>query len=304
MIKQNQGLCGLDLDVLLFPESIGFNPRTGECDQVAYNRIKEIDPKWHEAFPTLKHEKVKRDSIQTTLPQMVQFHNRCCEIVANNTRETGSTRDTITGIETYLAENVTYDHSAKNSSLRMASSNGIAVGPIGGTNGSYNAIMHNRCVCEGYTRAMLYLLKLKGINSRQVRCIEGEDTLHMADGKHETKHTRYNLPDDGYHSIVCVEDEMGLYCDPCWDASHYQEGDKSLPYCLLNKAEISRTHTLSFAERRIANEHISVPRNAITASIAGNNLFRQTRLPNVRQVGRTMQTKVYKGQIIEGKDDI
>lgn len=40
----------------------------------------------------------------------------------------------------------------------------MRVGPAGGTNGAYNAIMENTCVCEGYTRAMQYLLKLKGIN--------------------------------------------------------------------------------------------------------------------------------------------
>jgi len=146
------------------------------------------------------------------------------------------------------------------------------------------------------------LLKLKGIKSRNVRCIAGEDTIGMADGGEETKYTTYNLPSDGYHSIICIEDEMGLYCDPCWDASAYQRGNKSLPYCLLNKKEISKTHTLSFSERRIANEHITVSRNAITDSIANNGLFRQTRLPNVNQAGRTMRDEIYKGQIIEGKD--
>lgn len=309
MIKENKELCGLDLDVLLFPESIGFNNRTGEYNQEAYNKIKDIDPKWHEALQGLKDTSVKRDSIQISTRQMVLMHNKSCEILADNVRKFASNRDAVVGIETYLAQNVTYDYDSlkaeegtKRNGLRMASKNGLALGTFGGANGAYNAIMFNMCVCEGYTRAMQYLLKLKGINSRNVSCISGKDTIGMADGKNETEHTHYKLPDDGYHSIICVEDEMCLYCDPCWDAARYQRGDKSLPYCLLNKEEISRTHTLSFAERRIANEHISVPRNVVTDSIASNSLFKQTRLQNVKQAGETIKSEGYKGQITSEKD--
>ena len=103
----------------------------------------------------------------------------------------------------------------------------MRVGPAGGTNGAYNAIMENTCVCEGYTRAMQYLLKLKGINSHNVDCYAGKDTTHMADSKGENKYTTYKLPTDGYHSIICIDDYYSLYDDPCWNACRYQKGDKA-----------------------------------------------------------------------------
>lgn len=303
-IKQNPELCGLDLDVLLFPESIDFNTKDGKYDEEVYKKIKEIDPKWHESMPYLQRTSAKRDSIQITTVQMESMHNKACKILYENVQEHGEIRDTVIGVERYLAQNVEYDYdSIKNKNgLRMSTdNNGIAYGPIGGTNGAYNAIMHNKCVCEGYTRAMQYLLKLKGINSRNVRCIGKPDELNMANSKTETKYTSYKLPDDGYHSIICVEDYNLLYCDPCWDAGRYQHGDKSMPYTLLNKEEISKTHTLSFQERRAANEHINVPRNMITTSIERNDIFKNTRLSNVRQASKTIENEIYKGQI--RKDD-
>lgn len=175
----------------------------------------------------------------------------------------------------------------------------------GGANGAYNALMINRCVCEGYTRAMQYLLKLKGINSRNVRCIGIKDTLNLANEKNETIYTTYELPDEGYHSIICIEDEYSLYCDPCWNAGLYQHqhGDKSLPYTLLNKQEIAKTHTLSFQERKVANEHLSVPRNAITESIARNELFRRTRLGEIQKARQTIKDSIYKGQVFDKRGD-
>lgn len=49
-----------------------------------------------------------------------------------------------------------------------------------GTNGAYNALVKNICVCEGYTRGMQYLLKLRGINSHNVDCYAGKDKTGMA----------------------------------------------------------------------------------------------------------------------------
>jgi len=161
--------------------------------------------------------------------------------------------------------------------------------------------MFNKCVCEGYTRAEQYLLKLKGIKSRDVMCIGKKDTINMAEAKNESKYTTYNLPDDGYHSIICIEDENCLYNDPCWNAGLYQKGNKSMPWLLRTKEEISQDHTLSFAERRVSNNHLNVSRNAITESIARNDLFRQSRLSSIQQARSKIERDHYKGQIIEGQ---
>ena len=197
-INQCEELMELNLDVLLFPDSIDYNPITGKYNQETANRIAEIanSVKWHEALPALKYTAYKRDSIQINHYQMLQMHNKCCKILAENVPEHARNRDTILGIETYLAQNVTYDRESLKGKSRMASKDGISIGPVGGANGAYNAIMLDQCVCEGYTRAMQYLLKLKGINSRNVRCIGTKDTLHLADKTKETIYTRYELPDE------------------------------------------------------------------------------------------------------------
>ena len=304
-INQCKDLIELNLDVLLFPESINFNPKTGEYSKETEEKIVNLannygNVTWHEALPGIKST-YKRDSIQINNYQMLKLHNKCCEVLAENVPDRASNKDIIIGIEKYLAQNVTYDHNSLKGKNRMASKDGVAMGPIGGANGAYNAIMLNQCVCEGYTRAMQYLLKLKGINSRNVMCIGEKDTLNMADGKNETMYTRYNLPDDGYHSIICIEDEFALYCDPCWNAGLYQakNGNKSLPFTLLNKKEIAKTHTLSFKERNVANEGITVPRETIFQSIKSNELFKTTRMGNVKQQMQEIRNEKYKGQVIE-----
>lgn len=141
----------------------------------------------------------------------------------------------------------------------------MRVGPAGGTNGAYNAIMENTCVCEGYTRAMQYLLKLKGINSHN----------------------------DDYYS---------LYDDPCWNACRYQKGDKSMPWLLKTKQEISEDHTLSFDERTIDNNHLAQSRTGIMASIQRNNLFRNTRISSINNTRARIEDHI-KGQIKEGEQE-
>ena len=132
-----------------------------------------------------------------------------------------------------------------------------------GANGAYNAFIYGTCVCEGYTRAMQYLLTLKGIKSHNVHCISGEDKLHMSTDKQDNIYKRYDLPDDGYHSIISIDDIDYLYDDPCWNAGRYQRGDKTMLWTLLTKEEISKDHTLSFGEKNINNNTLKVPRSAI-----------------------------------------
>ncbi len=146
-----------------------------------------------------------------------------------------------------------------------------------GANGAYNAFTYGTCVCEGYTRAMQYLLRLKGIKSHNVHCISGEDKLHMSTDKQENMYKIYDLPDDGYHSIISIDDVDYLYDDPCWNAGRYQKGDKSMPWTLLTKEEISRDHTLSFNERNIDNNTLKVSRNDIQIAMQRIAIYREDR---------------------------
>lgn len=92
-----------------------------------------------------------------------------------------------------------------------------------------------------------------------------------------------------------------MYCDPCWDACQYQAkyGDKGLPFCLKTKAEISETHTLSFDERVISNNHLSKSRNLIVDSIKRNDLFVKTRMDRIKNMQQSL--KRYRGQILDKK---
>ena len=97
----------------------------------------------------------------------------------------------------------------------------------------------------------------------------------MSTDKQDDMYKTYDLPDDGYHSIISIDDVDRLYDDPCWNAGRYQRGDKSMPWTLLTKEEISRDHTLSFNERNIDNNILNVPRSTIQIAMQRIANYRQ-----------------------------
>ena len=259
---KNQYLTDISLDVLLFPDAVGYKENTDIRDDIV-QRFNEMNFTWREILSSGK-------SIKINNYQMLQMHKKACEALREYVPQNCESKTIVLGIEQYLSENIRYDyqaiknkshtHSTKNSNDQLPS---IVSGPIGGANGAYNAFIYNTCVCEGYTRAMQYLLKLKGIKSHNVHCISGEDKLHMSTDKGDDMYKRYDLPDDGYHSIISIDDMNYLYDDPCWNAGRYQIGDKSMPWVLLTKKEISKDHTLSFGEKNIDNESFKTSRDAV-----------------------------------------
>ncbi len=301
-IQNNKNLSELNLDVLLFPNAIDFNTSTGSYNQSVVSQIKEISEvgkvSWKESLNGNR-------AISINNYQMLQLHNKACEILANNVTQALGKRDVIIGIENYMAQNIKYDHEGiKTGHTRTVETfqggPKMIIGPKNGTNSAYNALVKNTSVCEGYTRGMQYLLKLKGINSHNVDCFAGKDTTHMADGKQD-RYTIYELPTSGYHSIICIDDYNSLYDDPCWNASRYQKGDKSMPWVLKTKKEISEDHTLSFDERNVDNNNLVEPRNIIQASIQRNELFRQTRLSSINSTRGSIKEKI-KGQVFQKGD--
>jgi hypothetical protein len=302
-LLNNKNLGELNLDVLLFPNAINYNTNTGMYSQEALNFMKKISNegtvKWCESLNGNR-------SIQIYHNQMIELHNKACEILSNNIPENASDKDTIVGIENYLSQNVKYDYDGlKNGSTNASSMeiNGSTVrvqnGPMNGIYGSYNALMLNTCVCEGYTRGMQYLLKLRNINSHNVDCYGEKDVTGMADGKKETIYTQYKMPDASeYHSIICIDDYYGLYDDPCWNAYSYQNGDKSMPWVLRTKKEISEDHTLSFDERDVSNNHLLQSKQSIEDSIKSMELFKKARIPSINATKNKIAENV-KGQIRE-----
>ena len=274
IIMQNEELTDLNLDVLLFPDAIEFDIRSGEINGNTLKKFEDMNVSWQEIFSSGK-------SIKINNYQMMQMHQKACKALEDYVPKHCENRTAVIGIEQYLAENVKYDYE----SLTHGHSHtydskaddlpAIVSGPIVGANGAYNAFIYGTCVCEGYTRAMQYLLRLKGIKSHNVHCISGEDKLHMSTDKQDDKYKIYDLPEDGYHSIISIDDVDCLYDDPCWNAGRYQRGDKSMPWTLLTKEEISRDHTLSFNERNIDNNTFNVPRSAIQIAMQRIATYRE-----------------------------
>ena len=207
--------------------------------------------------------RTKNTTIDYTPLQMLYFHKKCLEIAKNAQRFSLDKRLQIIYVEKYLAENIVYDYDALNNKKRAHYENGKQRGKVFGTNSAYNGIMFGSAVCEGYTRSMQYILKLMGINSKNVHCIGGANKISI----NETYHNKIELPNDGYHSIIRIDDNNSIYyCDPCWDSCRFHRGDTTLPYCLLTKKEILKSHTLSFEEDNVIYD-IPYPRDFVSDTI-------------------------------------
>ena len=294
-IAQGEELDKLNLDILLFPKAIDYRPN-GSYNQNIINKMDEsgVDIHWLEALGS-------NDNIKINHYQMLKMHNKACKILKENVPAVGGVVDTVVAVELYLAKNVTYDSESldhgRTKTIEAGNNQRLITGIKNGTNGAFNCIMENSCVCEGYTRGEQYLLALRGIKTSNVGCIGEADTMGMSNNeKTDNMYSIYNLPDGGYHSIVRIDDCYNLYSDPCWNAGCYQEGDKSMPYSLLTKAEISKTHTLSFDEKNVNNEHFNVDRTNISESIKNNTLFKNKKASEISQQRNDTKPQI-RGQI-------
>lgn len=278
IILNNTEMDTLNLDLLLFPDAVGYNIQNMDMNQDVLQKFSSMTITWEEILSSGKNIKINNS-------QMMMMHKKACEALLEYVPQYCGKETAVLGIEQYLSENVKYDYKAVDSESHSHFSTfsfgdkevNMLSGPLGGANGAFNAFIYNTCVCEGYTRAMQYLLRLEGIKSHNVHCISGEDTLHMSSDKGDNQYKIYNLPDDGYHSIISVDDIYCLYDDPCWNAGRYQRGDKSMPWVLRTKNEISKDHTLSFGERNIDNNTFIIPREKIDIELQRIDLHRKKR---------------------------
>ena len=181
------------------------------------------------------------------------FHKKCLQIAKEIASKGRTKKELIILTEKYIAENIFYDNDALKLEDRIHIEGGNKRGLKNGTQSAYNGIMYGSCVCEGYTRSMQYILKLLGIKTKNVYCIGGKDKIKVRTNYHNI----VELPDDGYHSIIRLDLDDGIYyCDPCWDSTHWHNGDNSLPYCLKTRKDISKNHTLSFEEDNISKDSV------------------------------------------------
>ena len=297
IIQNQKTLNELNLDVLLFPKAIGFNHGNGRYNQNAVDALECINMTncglnqvmWCENISNFTATKIYHG-------QMLDMHNKACQILSDICHSTNKD-DTILAVERYLAENVKYDWDSLEHGFQkgIELENGLRLNREAkyGTNGAYNCIMENSCICEGYTRGEQYLLGLKGIKTRNVACIAQKDTLGLSDHtKKDGFSTEFTLPKDGYHSIICIVDYYNLYSDPCWNATSSKKEKETLPYSLLTKEKISQDHTLSFEERQVSSNLYAPSRNHVAQSIENNKLFRNSRASKVKDHKGKIQQSV------------
>ncbi|MBO5345007.1 MAG: leucine-rich repeat domain-containing protein, partial [Clostridia bacterium] len=191
-VEQNQNLEDLNLDVLMYPWAIGYNPRNGSINQNALDKITKDIP-----YATWTETITRRD-IKINNHQMAEMHKIALDAVTKYCPRNVSDIETIAGVDRWLSRNVKYNYDALGTKLRAQSKDGIVYGPIGGVNGAYNAFKYNSCVCEGYTRAMQYMLGLRGIRTSNTHCIAEKDTLHLSEKENDTPYRFVQLPKDGY----------------------------------------------------------------------------------------------------------
>ena len=231
-----------------------------ELDFLHFDEVCDFLDKLNFSCHFIETIRSKNITIDYTQLQMLYFHKKCLEIAEEAKKNSQDERTQIIYVENYLAKNIVYDYDALKTKKRAHYENGAQRGKSYGTNSAYNGIMFGTAVCEGYTRTMQYILKLMGIKSKNVHCIGGANKISI----NESYHNQVSLPDDGYHSIIRIDSQNSIYyCDPCWDSCRLHRGDNTLPYCLLTKKEILKTHTLSFEEDDVIYD-ISYPRDYVS----------------------------------------
>ena len=245
-IVENENLSDIELDVLFYPSAIKYN-KDGSYNQDASKKLDLIDNvKWSES--------VADKTTSINLFQIRKMHKKACEIIQQYCNFSLDA-EKVVAVNEYIARNITYNDDSLKSELRGVSKDGLLIGSPRGANGAYDGFMFNTCVCEGYTRVMQYLLTLLGVKTANTHCVAGKDVYGFADKKNDNRSIFIELPKDGFHSICRIDREHGVfYCDPCWNASRYQSGDKSMPWLLLTKEQIAETHTLSYNEQNFNNQ--------------------------------------------------
>lgn len=179
---------------------------------------------------------------QISTMRMEKMNKRATEIINSIIGPDYSDIEKVSAIYAYIIKTVKYDEEAlraskgeENETLKKAREN---LGELTSTildrkQSSFNAILEQKAVCEGYTNMMHYLLKMVGINSVTVHCSSNQN--------------RKVVGQDSNHSVIRVEiNGEWYYFDPTWDAEQ-----SNLKNFFKTKEEINTNHTLSMSEVEI-----------------------------------------------------
>ena len=130
VIMQNEELTDLNLDVLLFPDAMGYDIKNEEIKEETLRKFSDMNISWQEILSSGK-------SIKINNYQMMSMHKKACQALEEYVPKYCGSRTIVIGIEQYLAENVKYDYDAlkkgHSHSYTSKSDNlpSITSGPIG-----------------------------------------------------------------------------------------------------------------------------------------------------------------------------
>lgn len=303
----------LNLDALYYMDAIRYNMETGKADGKAYRKIQMLGSKagWKENVGSgMTHT--------MTSANMHKVHMKAVQILRDyvSSKQTGDELQdmlrSIIGVESYLATNVRTDPKGDETKFHY-DENGNKMGQMYGPNSMFNTLMYNSAICGGYTHAMQYLLKLKGIKSRNVYCLidnkfKTSDTLHMADPSVEgTSRDLIRLCRDkkkegisiGGHSIICIEEKW--YSDVLADAVAYKSKREDMPFlplALKTKSQIEKNHVLTFTEREVEYLQDTISRDYINSLVDQNDYYLKSDTKDLDDEKRELITKEKNNNII------
>ena len=175
--------------------------------------------------------------------EMLKVYKKALSII-NKYLESGDTdEEKFAILYEWLTKNVTYDFA----SLKNTNNKKLA------SNGTVGAFLDNKAVCQGYTKAMQFFLKILNIPSLDISCVMDDDARkrksYSLDGR--------MMPSYADHSIIKVRlSNNTFYNDISSDSIRAMFGFGK-KYVLMSKDEIEKTHKLVGQEETLAYKSIS-----------------------------------------------
>lgn len=175
--------------------------------------------------------------------EMLKVYKKALSII-NKYLESGDTdEEKFAILYEWLTKNVTYDFA----SLKNTNNKKLA------SNGTVGAFLDNKAVCQGYTKAMQFFLKILNIPSLDISCVMDDDARkrksYSLDGR--------MMPSYADHSIIKVRiSNNTFYNDISSDSIRAMFGFGK-KYFLMSKDEIEKTHKLVGQEETLAYKSIS-----------------------------------------------
>ena len=229
-MMNNGKLLNAKLDFDMYPAISNDYPNIS--DYLSEKQKNGIICKWYENISDISTNEMPTHSID-------QMNNECKEILKKIIKPNYTDIEKISAIYVYIIQNIKYDHeslAARNGEKNQAyedaqnSLSGSIEKVLDKIQSSYNAFRDKKCVCEGYSNMMHYMLTAVGIKSRTVACSDNLDLSVI--GKNSN------------HRVIRVQiEDNWYYFDPTFDAQKLIFNN-----FFKTKEEFKKNHVLSMTE--------------------------------------------------------